>query len=86
MPNQRSKGKVHLGAYVDRSLKLRILAIAAEREKTLSDLLTEILKAEVSNDERQRIEAGSLGKSFSSTSPFLSAAEERPAPRKKTGT
>jgi hypothetical protein len=93
MPNQRSKGKVHLGAYVERSLKLRILAIAAEREKSLTALLTEILEAEVSRCESQRLEEGRLGKSSSSTSRFpahreeASTVEERADPKKKkTGT
>jgi hypothetical protein len=81
-----------VGAYIERSLKLRLLVIAAERKKSLTAVLAEIIEAEVSSSERRRVEDASLGKSFRSNSPFPHAAEEiivledKPTPKKKTGT
>src|SRR2546423_10246180 len=47
MSNQRKASKVHLGAYVERSLRERIVRIAKARGMTVTDLLVEILQAEL---------------------------------------
>jgi predicted DNA-binding ribbon-helix-helix protein len=88
MPNQRKKGMAHLGCYVEASLKLRLQAIAADRKITLTDLLTELLQAEVQNYQ-ERAARGKLSKSSSSFPVHQEeqiVLEDKPVPKRKTGT
>lgn len=54
MPNQRKKGKVHLGGYFDKRLIEELNALAKERRIPRSQLVDEILQDALKRYERRR--------------------------------